>query len=77
LGQDTALVLTPHKNNNENNILRWQKTRSSLSCNGPLNLLGGGSWRWPRALPIGRKTIQKIRHSEIGGDLILPPEVGE
>jgi hypothetical protein len=74
LGQDTALIPTPHKNSNENNILQWPKSRSSLSSNGPLNLLGGGSWQWPRALPIDGKTIQKIRHSEVGGELMEAPE---
>ena len=36
----------PPKFDNKNNILQWPKTGSSLSANGPINLLGGGSWKW-------------------------------
>jgi hypothetical protein len=28
-GQDTAVVPTPHKSSNENNVLQWPKSRSS------------------------------------------------
>jgi len=74
LGQDTALIPTPHKSSNENNVLRWPRSASSLSRNGPLNLLGGGSWKWPGAVQLDSKTLAKIRHSEIGGELMPPPE---
>jgi len=30
LGQDTALVRTPHKNDSENNILQWPKSRPTI-----------------------------------------------
>jgi hypothetical protein len=32
-GQGTALIRTPHKVSNENNVLQWPKTRSSLGDN--------------------------------------------
>ena len=62
---------------NDFNGAKNAKTGSSLFANGPLNLLGGGSWRWPEAAQLDGKTLVKIRHSEIGGDLILPPDGGE
>lgn len=74
LGGDTALILTPHKSSNENNVLQWPKSGSSLSANGPLNLLGGGSWKWPEAGRLDIKTISKIRRCEVGGELMEPPE---
>jgi hypothetical protein len=42
------------------------KSESSLFANGPLNILGGGSWRWPEAGSLDAKTLTKITHSEIG-----------
>ena len=50
LGQDTALIPTPHKSSNENNVLRWPRSASSLSRNGPLNLLVGVIWARTRNL---------------------------
>lgn len=52
---------TPPKLSNETNVLQWPKTGSSLFCTGPLNLLGGGSWKWPTAGRLDRKTVAKIR----------------
>ena len=74
LGSRHRACTYPHLFSNENNVLQWSKTGSSLSRNGPLNLLGGGSWCWPCALPLDRKTLEKIRHSEVGGELMVPPE---
>jgi hypothetical protein len=74
--QYTASVTNPHKLSSQNNVLQWPKSGSSLFCNGPLNLLGGGSWKWPGAGHLDSKTLAKIRHSEIGGKLMLPPEEG-
>lgn len=76
LGHDTALVPNPHKSSNENNVLQWPKTGPSLFCNGPLNLLGGGSWRWPAVGQLDSKTLAKIRWSEVGGELLLTPDEG-
>jgi hypothetical protein len=68
-------VRTPHKSSNENNVLQWPKTGSSLFCNGPLNLLGGGSWKWPGAGTLDGETLAKIRHLEIGGEFLFPPTI--
>jgi len=51
-GQDTALVRTPHKSSNENNVLQWPKSRSRVSCNdivGPqqvieAEIIAGRNW---------------------------------
>jgi len=73
LGQDTALVPTPHKSPNENKVLQWPKTGSSLSRTGPLNILGGGSWKWPVAVQLDSKILAQIRWCEVGGELLEPP----
>jgi len=36
----------------------------------PLNLLGGGSWRWPNSSRIDAKTLDKVRWCEVGGERI-------
>jgi hypothetical protein len=69
-GQGTALVPTPPKSVSKNNSSQPAKTGSSLFCDAPLNLLGGGSWKWPRAGRLDRKTFANICWSEIGGDLV-------
>ena len=74
LGQDTALIPDLHKSLSKNNSLQAAKTGSSLFFNGPLNLLGGGSWRWPEAGVLDGKTLTKIRHSEVGGEVLATPE---
>lgn len=72
----TGSVTNPPKSSNENNLLQWPKTGSSLSANGPLNLLGGGSWKWSGAGQIDSKTLAKIRWCEVGGEFMKPPEEG-
>jgi hypothetical protein len=37
---------------------------------GPLNVLGGGSWRWPNSPSIDAKTRVKITWSEVGGTCV-------
>lgn len=68
----TGSVTNPHKSASENNILQWPKTGSSLSANGPINMLGGGSRKWPGAGRLDIKTISKIRWCEVGGELMEP-----
>src|SRR5262245_35835904 len=75
-GGYTGSVTNPHKFSNKNNILQWPKSESSLVWNGPLNILGGGSWKWPEASHLDSKTLAKIRRSEVGGEVALPPEEG-
>lgn len=68
LGHDTALVPDPQKLSRQNSILQRPKTGSSIFANGPLNLLGGGSWRWPDAGQLDAKTISNILWCEVGGN---------
>ena len=44
----------------------WQKTRPSPYTNAPLNILGGGSFRWPGTKRLDARTLENIRRSEIG-----------
>ena len=73
---DSGRGTNPHKSVSENNVLQWPKTGSSLSANGPLNLLGGGSWKWSGAGQIDSKTLAKISWCEVGGEFQMPPEEG-
>src|SRR5262245_53303501 len=66
----SGLIPNPPKLSNRNNVVRGQKSGSSLFYNGPLNLLGGGSWRWPHAGTLDAKTFSKIRWCEVGGELL-------
>ena len=70
----TGGVTNPPKLSSQNNVLQWPKTGSSLSSNGPINLLGGGSWKWLGAGVIDSKTLAKIRWCEVGGKFQMPPE---
>ena len=66
-----------YKLENKNNVLQRPKSQSSLFCNGPLNLLGGGSWRWSDTGRLDSKTLEKIRHCEVGGELVMPSPKSE
>jgi endogenous inhibitor of DNA gyrase (YacG/DUF329 family) len=57
---------TPHKSASNFNELQSQKTGSSSFANAPLNILGGGSFRWPNTPKLDRRTLESIRRSEIG-----------
>src|SRR5262249_36268101 len=67
LGQDTGAPCNPQKIARENNALRGPKTESSVFANAPLNILGGGSWRWPNTPQIAGKTWKKLVRAEVGG----------
>ena len=43
----------------------------------PLNLLGGGSWRWPGTGRLDSETLEKIRHCEVGVELVMPSPKSE
>jgi len=45
----------------------WAKIGSSLFANAPLNILGGGSWRWPNTPRIDANTREKVIRAEVGG----------
>ena len=66
-------VTNPHKSANKNNDLQRAETGSSLFFNGPLNLLGGGAFRWPAAGPLDAATTSKIQRSEIAAVVMMPP----
>jgi hypothetical protein len=72
LGTDTRAPATPHKSASKNNRLQRPKSRSSLFANAPLNILGGGSWRWPDTPLIEPKTWANIVSAEIGCPVTLP-----
>ena len=67
LGQDTGAPCNLQKIARENNALRGPKTESSVFANAPLNILGGGSWRWPNTPQIDGKTWKKLVRAEVGG----------
>jgi hypothetical protein len=75
-GHDGARVRNPHKSESKNNSLQRPKTGSSISCDGPINILGGCSFRWSGAVRLDSKTLARIIWSEIGGEVVAPDEVG-
>jgi hypothetical protein len=64
--QDTRAPATPLKSLNEISSLQRRKMRSSLFANAPLNVLGGGSFRWPETPRLDARTLENILSSEIG-----------
>ena len=60
-------VTSDAKNLSNNSSLQRPKTGSSLFANAPLDLVGGGSWRWPNTAYPDGKTLANILHREIGG----------
>jgi hypothetical protein len=62
----TALPTTPHKSASKINAVQGAKTRPSPYANAPLNILGGGSFRWPGHTPLDGRTLENILRSEIG-----------
>jgi hypothetical protein len=67
LGQDTGAPCNPPKIARENNALRGSKIGSSVFANAPLNIVGGGSWRWPNTPRIDANTREKVVRAEVGG----------
>jgi hypothetical protein len=74
LGTDTGAPATSHKSPSKNNALQRWKKRSSLFANAPLNILGGGSWRWPDTPQIDRETSATIVRAEIGSLVVSAGE---
>jgi hypothetical protein len=56
----------PTKNASDINNLQCQKSRPTKFANSPLNLLGGGSWRWPDTLRLDPAKHRAILEAEIG-----------
>jgi hypothetical protein len=71
VGGDTGAPPNPPKKENKNNVLQGGKSGSSF----PINLLGGGSWQWPKALQLDRTTREKICRAEISELSEWPPDV--
>ena len=69
LGHDTGAPATPPKKAGQFNDLQDGKTRSNPSANAPLNILGGGSWRWPSTPKLDAETLARIVRSEIGANV--------
>src|SRR5262249_15695079 len=67
LGQHTGPPANPPKIVSQNNNLRGAKIGPSLFANAPLNILGGGSWRWPDTPRIDGNTWGKVVRAEVGG----------
>jgi hypothetical protein len=63
---NTALPTTPHKSASNIKALQGAKMRPSPYANAPLNILGGGSFRWPGRTPLDARTLENILRSEIG-----------
>jgi hypothetical protein len=53
------------------------RRRSTASfANAPLNILGGGSWRWPNTPRLDANTLENIRHREIAAIERVAEETG-
>jgi hypothetical protein len=63
-GQAFIRSRKPHKMGIET---RPQRRPTTLFANAPLNILGGGSWRWPNTPHLDADTLEKIRSREIAG----------
>jgi hypothetical protein len=57
---------TPHKSASNFNELKGRKSGSSIYFDAPLNILGGGSFRWASTLQLDARTRQKIVALEVG-----------
>lgn len=69
----TARSTTPQKSSSKINRLHRRKSRLTVSFSVPLNLLGGGSWRWPDTPTLDPIVREKITRAEIGDRFVRPP----
>jgi hypothetical protein len=63
---DTSGSTTPPKSRSNINGLQGRKSRPTSPFSVPLNLLGGGQWRWPGTTRLDGETRAKITCAEIG-----------
>jgi hypothetical protein len=68
---ETGHSTTPRKSFSKINGLPNPKSRPSDLFSTPVNLLGGGQWRWPNATRLDARTLANILRAEIGS--ALPP----
>jgi hypothetical protein len=71
--QGTRCGVSPHKNPVKMGTKTSpQKRPTPLFANAPLNILGGGSWRWPNTPRLDAKTLDNICHREIAAAPEIP-----
>jgi hypothetical protein len=63
---DTGHSTTPRKSSIKIKGLPKTKSRPNDSFSTPVNLLGGGQWRWPNSTRLDAQTLAKILRTEIG-----------
>jgi hypothetical protein len=66
---DTGHSTTPRKSISNINGLQKAKSRPSDSFSTPVNLLGGGQWRWPNSTRLDARKLATILRAEIGARL--------
>jgi hypothetical protein len=66
----TERSTTPHESLSKNNRLNRPKSRPTSFFVVPLNLVGGGLWRWPNTAHLDPETRTKVIRAEIGD--VLP-----
>ena len=66
LSQGTGAPARPHKSAGDINVLQAAKPRPTPYANDPLNIVGGGSFRWPETPGLDTRTLKNILRSEIG-----------
>ena len=67
---DTGRSTTPRKSISNINGLQKAKSRPSNSFSTPVNLLGGGQWRWPISTRLDARTLGTILRAEIDARLL-------
>ena len=63
---DAGRSTTPCKSISKIKGLQRAKSPSTGLFSTPLNLLGGGQWRWPNATRLDARTLANILRAEIG-----------
>jgi hypothetical protein len=63
---DAGPSTTPCKSISKIKDLQRTKTRPRDSFSTPVNVLGGGQWRWPNSTRLDAQTLAKILRAEIG-----------
>jgi hypothetical protein len=66
---DTGHSTTPRKSISNINDPQKAKSRPTDLFSTPVNLLGGGQWRWPNSTSLDARTLATILRAEIGARL--------
>jgi hypothetical protein len=77
LGQGTGAPATPHKSASNINALHGARPRPSPYTNAPLNILGGGSFRWPDTPRLDARIYGQgyVKIAIAAGELEVPIEL--